>query len=76
MAHKDSRIKMLNEVLNGIKVVKLYAWEEPFQKLVMRIRKAELNVLRKYTYLAAIFSFTSTCAPFMVMISVITYTHS
>ena len=28
---KDERIKNMNEILNGIKVLKLYAWEPSFQ---------------------------------------------
>ena len=28
---KDERVKMMNEILNGIKVLKLYAWEPSFQ---------------------------------------------
>jgi ATP-binding cassette subfamily C (CFTR/MRP) protein 4 len=35
----DERIKMTNEVLNGIKVIKMYSWEEPFQNIVRAIRK-------------------------------------
>ena len=66
MNMKDSRIKLVNEVLNGMKVIKLYAWEIPFGKLIMDIRNAELNILRKYAFLGASFSFTMTCAPFVV----------
>ena len=66
MAQKDSRIKLVNEVLNGMKVIKLYAWEEPFKKLIMGIRGGELEVLRKYAFLGAGFSFTWTCAPMLV----------
>ncbi len=66
MTRKDSRIKLVNEVLNGIKVIKLYAWEIPFQKLVMGIRKSELDVLKASAYLSAFGSFSWTCAPFLV----------
>ena len=66
MAHKDSRIKIVNEVLNGMKVIKLYAWENSFKELIMGIRGKELNVLRKASFLDASFSFTWHCAPFMV----------
>ena len=66
MNQKDSRIKLVNEVLNGMKVIKLYAWEDPFRELIMGIRKQELSVLRKYSFLNASFSFVWTCAPFMV----------
>ena len=30
MKHKDERIKMMNEILNGIKLLKMYAWEMSF----------------------------------------------
>ncbi len=66
MEQKDSRIKLVNEILNGIKVIKLYAWEHPFNQLVMGIRGTELGILRKYAFLRAGFAFTWTCAPFMV----------
>ncbi len=66
MVQKDNRIKIVNEVLNGMKVIKLYAWENPFKQLIMGIRGQELSVLRKYAFLNAGFSFIWTCAPFMV----------
>ena len=31
MNMKDERVKKMNEILNGIKVLKLYAWEPSFQ---------------------------------------------
>lgn len=69
MMQKDSRIKLMNEVLNGIRVIKLYAWEIPFKKLIMDIRQGELSTLRKSAYLNAGFSFTWTCAPFLVSLA-------
>ena len=47
-------------------VIKLYAWEIPFQRLIMGIRNKEVNVLKKTAYLNAAITFTFTCAPFMV----------
>ncbi|WAQ96712.1 MRP3-like protein [Mya arenaria] len=44
---KDKRIKMMNEILNGIKVLKLYAWEPSFEKKVLEIRNKELAVLKR-----------------------------
>ena len=32
MKAKDKRIKIMNEILNGMKVLKLYAWEKPYMK--------------------------------------------
>uniref|UniRef100_A0A665WUG6 ATP-binding cassette, sub-family C (CFTR/MRP), member 3 n=1 Tax=Echeneis naucrates TaxID=173247 RepID=A0A665WUG6_ECHNA len=54
MQYKDARIKLMNEILNGIKVLKLYAWENSFKEKVLAIRQKELNVLRKAAYLGAL----------------------
>ncbi|XP_053473507.1 multidrug resistance-associated protein 1 isoform X2 [Ictalurus furcatus] len=69
MKSKDSRIKLMNEVLNGIKVLKLYAWELAFKDKVSQIRESELRVLKKAAYLAAVSTFTWVCAPFLVALS-------
>ena len=66
MTHKDARIKTMNEVLNGIKVIKLYSWENHFIDAVLGIRNLELKVLRSSAFLSAASAFTWTCAPFMV----------
>ena len=66
MQQKDRRIRLMNEVLNGIKVIKLYAWEDHFHDDVQTIRQKELVILRNTAYLNAMSSFTWTCAPFLV----------
>lgn len=66
MQHKDSRIKLMNEILNGIKVLKLYAWENSFKEKILAIRQKELNVLRKMAYLGALSTMAWTSAPFLV----------
>lgn len=66
MKSKDNRIKLMNEILNGIKVLKLYAWELAFKDKVLAIRQEELKVLKKSAYLAAMGTFTWVCTPFLV----------
>lgn len=34
MKFKDERLKLMSEILNGMKVIKFYAWENSMQKLV------------------------------------------
>ncbi|TWW64338.1 Multidrug resistance-associated protein 1 ATP-binding cassette sub-family C member 1 [Takifugu flavidus] len=65
MKSKDSRIKLMNEMLNSIKVLKLYAWELAFKDKVSEIREHELCVLKKAAYLGAMSTFTWVCAPFL-----------
>uniref|UniRef100_A0A7N6APL3 Multidrug resistance-associated protein 1 n=1 Tax=Anabas testudineus TaxID=64144 RepID=A0A7N6APL3_ANATE len=69
MKSKDNRIKLMNEMLNGIKVLKLYAWELAFKDKVAGIRESELQVLKKAAYLGAVSTFTWVCAPFLVALS-------
>ena len=71
MKQKDARIKLMNEVLNGIKVLKLYAWELSFRDKINVIRNMELETLKKYAYLSAFGTFTWTCAPFVVCLLII-----
>ncbi|XP_051056069.1 ATP-binding cassette sub-family C member 3 [Phodopus roborovskii] len=68
MKFKDSRIKLMNEILNGIKVLKLYAWEPSFLEQVESIRMDELQLLRKGAYLQAISTFIWVCTPFLVTV--------
>ena len=66
MKQKDQRIKLMNEVLNGMKVLKLYAWELSFQEKVNAIRNMELDILKTGAYLGAVGGFTWSCSPFIV----------
>jgi ATP-binding cassette subfamily C (CFTR/MRP) protein 1 len=50
MGVKDERIKICNEVLAGMKVIKLQAWEHSFTKRVLEFRSEELSKLRTYIY--------------------------
>ena len=66
MGLKDQRIKMMNELLNGIKVLKLYAWEVAFMRRVNYIRGKELECIRKKAIVSAISSATWSFAPIIV----------
>ncbi|XP_055643285.1 multidrug resistance-associated protein 1 isoform X8 [Toxorhynchites rutilus septentrionalis] len=71
MKNKDERVKLMNEVLSGIKVLKLYAWEPSFEQQILKIRDKEVKVLKSAAYLNAGTSFIWSCAPFLV--SIITF---
>ena len=66
MKEKDNRVKMMNEVLQGIKILKLYAWEPSFENLISDIRTKETNIMKKVAYLSAGTSFIWSCAPYVV----------
>jgi ATP-binding cassette subfamily C (CFTR/MRP) protein 1 len=66
MKLKDKRIRLTNEVLSGIKVLKLYAWETSYEQEIQSIRDKELVLLRKAAYLNSSTIFSFQCAPFLV----------
>lgn len=66
MKEKDKRVKLMSEILNGIKVLKLYAWEESFNRIVSQIRERELTLLKRAGYIQAFSRFFWQCTPFFV----------
>ena len=68
MMVKDERLKLMNQVLSGIRVLKLYAWEHHFEKRLLELREAELKYLRNNQILGAITFMTFFSSPFLVSI--------
>ncbi|KRX15403.1 Multidrug resistance-associated protein 1, partial [Trichinella nelsoni] len=69
MKFKDTRIKMMNEILNGIRMLKFHAWELAFRDRISKIRQQELNVLRKGAIYGALTTFTWTVSPLLVAVA-------
>ena len=64
LKYSDMRVKMMNEILAGIRIIKFYAWERPFGKEVGELRGKELDALTKLAYTSAIgFSLILLSAP-------------
>eukprot|EP00820_Chromera_velia_P015173 Cvel_25155.t1-p1 / transcript=Cvel_25155.t1 / gene=Cvel_25155 / organism=Chromera_velia_CCMP2878 / gene_product=ABC transporter C family member 8, putative / transcript_product=ABC transporter C family member 8, putative / location=Cvel_scaffold2813:14284-22983(+) / protein_length=791 / sequence_SO=supercontig / SO=protein_coding / is_pseudo=false len=57
MKIKDERIKMTNECLAGMKIIKLYGWEQSMGDKIGEIRENELRLLWRYR-LTQVFSRT------------------
>jgi len=47
IGYTDKRVKMVTEVLSGIKAIKLYAWEQPYLDRVGELRDDELRMIIK-----------------------------
>nr|AHB63235.1 multidrug resistance-associated protein [Chrysomela lapponica] len=47
----DTRVKLMNEVISGIQVIKMYAWEKSFEKLIKFMRADEITDLTSTSYL-------------------------
>ncbi|XP_032333254.1 multidrug resistance-associated protein 1 isoform X3 [Camelus ferus] len=69
MRNKDKQIRLLYEILHGIKILKLYAWEPSYKKKVIKIREQELEIQKSAGYLAVFSMLTLTCIPFLVSLA-------
>uniref|UniRef100_A0A8D3CIJ7 Multidrug resistance-associated protein 4 n=1 Tax=Scophthalmus maximus TaxID=52904 RepID=A0A8D3CIJ7_SCOMX len=47
----DDRIRIMNEVVSGIRIIKMYAWEKPFSALVTEVRRKEISQILKSSFL-------------------------
>lgn len=75
VAETDKRVKLMNEILSGIRVIKYYAWEFAFKKKVEQIRADEVKFLRRIAYVVAIaFSLLMFATPIILPI-LIFYTY-
>ena len=50
----DLRVKMMNEILTGVRIIKFYAWERPFGSEVAKLRGKEMDALTKLAYTVAV----------------------
>lgn len=69
MKFKDQRIKLLSELFNGIKIVKIHAWETAFRDRIESIRNEEIKALTRQTWYAAGMTFSFACLPFAVALA-------
>ncbi|KAG8788253.1 hypothetical protein FRC12_014784 [Ceratobasidium sp. 428] len=67
MKNRDKRTRLMSELLNNIKSIKLYAWEDSFISQVLKIRNdEELRMLRKIGVTNAVNTTLWTGVPLLV----------
>uniref|UniRef100_A0A1B6CRI6 ABC-type xenobiotic transporter n=1 Tax=Clastoptera arizonana TaxID=38151 RepID=A0A1B6CRI6_9HEMI len=71
MNHKDERVKIISEILKGIKAIKMHVWEYYFIQKISGIRSKELKYLKGRKYLDAMCVYFWATTP--VVISILTF---
>eukprot|EP01028_Stygiella_incarcerata_P007998 TRINITY_DN335_c0_g4_i1.p1 TRINITY_DN335_c0_g4~~TRINITY_DN335_c0_g4_i1.p1 ORF type:complete len:1380 (-),score=414.43 TRINITY_DN335_c0_g4_i1:928-5067(-) len=71
LKQSDQRVKLMNEILQGIRVIKFFAWEGPFGDLIRAIRTRELCIIKKAAKVAAVNLSLFVVTP--VLVSVATF---
>ena len=46
----DKRVKLVNELISGIRIIKFYAWEKPFLKMIEKARAYEMDAIARHAY--------------------------
>uniref|UniRef100_A0A1I7XI47 ABC transporter domain-containing protein n=1 Tax=Heterorhabditis bacteriophora TaxID=37862 RepID=A0A1I7XI47_HETBA len=63
-----SRLIRSLQILNGMKVVKLYAWEEPFEAEINRLRNEEVKLLTRSTLVSRVLQEINSVAPLLGLV--------
>ncbi|XP_072498338.1 ATP-binding cassette sub-family C member 10 isoform X1 [Notamacropus eugenii] len=74
LQHKDARVKLMTELLCGIRVIKFCGWEQTLGSRVQKLRAQELQQLRVIKYLDAACVYLWAALPVVISIVIfITY---
>nr|XP_023018988.1 multidrug resistance-associated protein 4-like [Leptinotarsa decemlineata] len=70
----DERVRLMNEIVSGIQVIKMYTWEKQFSKLAEIIRRQEIQQIRQtFTIRAFTNCYSIVSLKIAVFISILTH---
>ncbi|XP_011635936.1 probable multidrug resistance-associated protein lethal(2)03659 isoform X3 [Pogonomyrmex barbatus] len=73
----DERVRLMDEIISGVQVIKMYAWEKPFCAMIELARKFELRVVTKSSYIRGVYMtfnlFTTRMALYCTLISMLMF---
>ncbi|XP_024151598.2 multidrug resistance-associated protein 9 isoform X1 [Oryzias melastigma] len=65
----DNRVRTMNEILNSIKLIKMYAWEESFEEKIAELRKTEKKQIRLFSYVQNTNTSVTSIVPTMATVA-------
>ncbi|XP_030369165.1 probable multidrug resistance-associated protein lethal(2)03659 [Scaptodrosophila lebanonensis] len=74
--HGDERVKLIGEIISGMQLIKMYAWEKSFAKLIQRVRKKEMGAIRGSMYVYAALQCTGMISKLALFLCLITYVYT
>ncbi|XP_072399320.1 probable multidrug resistance-associated protein lethal(2)03659 [Diabrotica undecimpunctata] len=70
----DERVKLMNEIISGIQVIKMYCWEKPFAHVIDLARRSEMRAIRSHSCLLGIlYSFEVFVSRTAIFVSIVGY---
>ncbi|XP_063704489.1 probable multidrug resistance-associated protein lethal(2)03659 [Culicoides brevitarsis] len=71
----DVRVKLMNEIVQGIQVIKMYAWENSFAKMIAKVRRKEINAVKGGAYIRATLLSFFMVSRVSIFLSLISYVY-
>lgn len=72
----DLRVRFMNEIIQGIQVIKMYTWENSFAKMVEEVRRKEVNAIRGGAYVRATLISFFVVSRVSIFLSLLAYTYT
>ncbi|KAK9869789.1 hypothetical protein WA026_003521 [Henosepilachna vigintioctopunctata] len=70
----DERVRLMNEIIVGIQVIKMYCWEKSFAKLIHHARRREMKTIRMHAYLIGLlYAFEMFITRTSIFISILSF---
>ncbi|KAG0012631.1 hypothetical protein BGZ80_011617 [Entomortierella chlamydospora] len=66
MKAMDGRLRLVNEVLGGMKIVRLYNWEDSFKEKIGVVRRNEVKILRQFGTIFAFVGLVFMSTPLVI----------
>ncbi|XP_068155675.1 ATP-binding cassette sub-family C member 4 [Drosophila tropicalis] len=71
----DLRVKLMNEIIQGIQVIKMYAWEKSFARIIADVRLKEVKAIRGTAFIHAALGCTAMISPLSVFLALCSYVY-
>ncbi|XP_062563883.1 ATP-binding cassette sub-family C member 4-like [Armigeres subalbatus] len=72
----DLRVRFMNEIIQGIQVIKMYTWENSFAKMVEKVRRKEVNAIRGGAFVRATLISFFVVSRVSIFLSLLAYTYT
>lgn len=69
----DIRVRFMNEIIQGMQIIKMYTWENSFAKMIEHIRNKEMQAVKGTSYILALLLSFWAVSRVSIFLSLITY---
>ncbi|ALC42695.1 CG10505 [Drosophila busckii] len=73
---RDKRVQLMQEIIDAMQVIKMYAWEQCFVKLVEAVRQSEVKAIRGSMSIYAALQCTNMISKVSLFLSLVAYVYT